>query len=251
MNTPTLVDCLKLFNRKERYWLLKNALGSGENLSLPLNEEFLAKVLKAAAIPADVNRDDIWWAMDYHFDWLAAAIRVYATVTSVAQEHWQSELALAYPSDQKHTEDRSLVTGTQEDADFVIAFGNTVILLEAKGVTPWSYKQFKDKVLRIKDLEAYIKQPPQCEIELKFILMSPSFSEKLQQKAAEDMQLEHIEHIEMRIPDDAVHPNAFFTAEKKRFLKPTRCQEDSKADKNGKSWKIEPDFIYKHSGTAE
>ena len=30
MREFSLIDCLKLFNRKERYWLLRNALGDEE-----------------------------------------------------------------------------------------------------------------------------------------------------------------------------------------------------------------------------
>ncbi len=63
-----LVESLEKFNRKERYWLLKNALKSD---SMVLGEEFRKNLGKKIGISIPENA---WWAMDYHLDWLIGAL---------------------------------------------------------------------------------------------------------------------------------------------------------------------------------
>ncbi len=66
----TLVECLKAFNRKERYWLLRNALGAPA-LELLLSGAFRDRLGKL--LDTDIP-SDAWWAMDYHIDWVFAAL---------------------------------------------------------------------------------------------------------------------------------------------------------------------------------
>lgn len=69
-SSGSLVDSLQRLNRKERYWLLRNALGrSGADLSL--SRAFLQRLGQKIerSIPPSA-----WWAMDYHIDWLFSAL---------------------------------------------------------------------------------------------------------------------------------------------------------------------------------
>jgi hypothetical protein len=68
--TRTLVECLKLFNRKERYWLIRNALGQNSG-DLPLSDSFRQKLGKEIGTEIPV---EAWWALDYHIDWLFGAL---------------------------------------------------------------------------------------------------------------------------------------------------------------------------------
>ncbi|MDR4308486.1 hypothetical protein IHQ68_17845 [Chelatococcus sambhunathii] len=67
---PTLAQpfwvYLARLNRKERYWLLRDALGEG---SARLSSNFTAKF-----DPKWRPSPDAWWGMDYHFDWMVAAL---------------------------------------------------------------------------------------------------------------------------------------------------------------------------------
>ncbi|BAV49371.1 Uncharacterized protein MLTONO_4468 [Mesorhizobium loti] len=137
----TLVECLKLFNRKERYWLIRNALGE-RGKDLPLSNSFrkeLGDVIKVA-IPKNA-----WWAIDYHIDWLFGAL-VLDRARSVDNEPTILENPIVSASDEPI---RRFIRGTQEDFDFVVAFSRTIILVEAKGVTSWGNDQIVSKHQRL------------------------------------------------------------------------------------------------------
>ena len=148
----TLIECLKIFNRKERYWLLRKALGD-EKKSLPISKSFLKEVLKTFDIEESPSIEEVWWAMDYHFDWLAGALLLYAK-----QEIEKPNFRKLIKKPTFRTLDESeceYITGTQEDVDLVICFGNYIILVEAKGVTNWNIKQFESKLERSYLLESF------------------------------------------------------------------------------------------------
>ena len=65
-DSNNLVELLKLFNRKERYWCIQNLI-KDPNI---LNKE----LLKECRIPNDVNPKEIYWAMDYHVNWIYAVL---------------------------------------------------------------------------------------------------------------------------------------------------------------------------------
>ncbi len=117
-----LIDILESFNRKERYFLLVQALGlqteeGGAGFKL---EASFRKLLKER-LSCGKTRIDIpsnaYVAMDYHLNWIAAA------------------LALARGEENVRNE---LFEQSQEDIDFLIAFQESdgpyhLVFLEAKG----------------------------------------------------------------------------------------------------------------------
>ena len=141
-NRESLVSLLSHFNRKERYWLLNNALGSPT-----ISNSYLRQLAMRLGIA--MPEGNVWWAMDYHFDWLHAALVCMergCMIDSLSEP--QSNVANDADSNQKET----YIKGNQEDIDLIIAFEQTLLLIEAKGDIAWSQKQMKSKAQRIKAL---------------------------------------------------------------------------------------------------
>lgn len=145
-----LTACLEDFNRKERYWLIRNALGDPDEL-LPLSPSFRETIAKETGldIPADA-----WWAIDYHIDWLFGA----------AQSYLCKDIRGDYRKD--------LLTGSQEDFDFVIAYGTTLIVIEAKAMGIWEEEQYNSKFNRLDRLEQSLFR--ECGFTLHRLALSPT-----------------------------------------------------------------------------
>lgn len=208
MSTMTLVDALKRFNRKERYWLIHNALGTD---SERLDEGFRARL--AEAIGNDVPAT-AWWAMDYHLDWLVGALTLVA----------QGDRGFA-----AHRNDAGLVIGNQEDMDLIVAFDDTLLMIEAKGESAWSNSQFRSKVARLEKLRAAGLLLP--TIKIFFVLTSPREPQLLAPEEGTEWQAWMCNaagrpmHVPLHMPDD--------------FLKVTRWDAEQQApSKAGTCWKI-------------
>jgi len=148
-----LVQALKRFNRKERFWLLSDAVGKP---FASLSPDFLSKAGTELGIELPSNP---WWAFDYHFDWLHA-------VLTLGPEY--NLTPLPGPA----SNNPPIATGNQEDIDLLIAFDQTVILIEAKMSTSWTNKQMESKFRRMSSLPTQHVQPY-------FVLASPSKPKKL------------------------------------------------------------------------
>ena len=120
-----LIELLKLFNKRERYFLIDYALGGfslADRFRGALENEF------GLAIPAEA-----FIAMDYDLEWLAASL--------LASKHSDgaTNFGRVYEG----------VPGTYPDVDLLIAFKSEeayhLILAEAKGYTSWLNNQMKVK----------------------------------------------------------------------------------------------------------
>ena len=133
----SLVSALQRFNRKERNWLIRDALGAGADALCPNFRERLAKLLREhdpeISIPLEA-----WWTTDFHIDWLIGALAILADGEAV--------VGTAKPNAP------GLVTGSQQDIDLLIAWDTTLILVEAKGVGSWSGSGTSDKLERLAGL---------------------------------------------------------------------------------------------------
>ena len=133
-----LIDLLERFNRKERFYLIGEALNNRcFNLSDDFRERLRCLIGLEEPIPSSA-----FAAMDYHLDWIAAAIRQFM--------HGDSDGMY----ENEESGGRKLVTGTQEDIDFLAAFKGEdgihhLIFLEAKGYTRWDNKQMHSKAERL------------------------------------------------------------------------------------------------------
>jgi len=133
----SFINNLDRLNRKERYFLIGMALG---NSKFKLNSAFrqkLSDMYYPLAVP-----DTAFVAMDYHLNWIFVA----------------AALAFDNPVRENIFDNKDrIVDGTQEDVDLLVAFEdkssmNHVIMLEAKGFTAFSNRQFKHKMDRIKSI---------------------------------------------------------------------------------------------------
>ncbi|MDE2686145.1 MAG: hypothetical protein OXI16_01405 [Chloroflexota bacterium] len=138
MNTD-LIELLSRFNRKERFFLVGNALGKKDfSLSCGFRKRLQHAVGLDECIPAHA-----FVAMDYHLDWIAAALTVFAK-DDKSKVFGNCEI-----------DGTKLVMGNQEDVDFLVCFkGNdsnyNLILLEAKGYSSWSSVQMESKMTRFR-----------------------------------------------------------------------------------------------------
>jgi len=223
-----------LFNRKERYWLLKNALG----YNLPIDENFHKKVLSAVGLRSDKKPNDVWWAIDYHFDWIAGAIRLYGSIRSGdGVSH-----SIDKPESIAHANNK-VVTGTQQDVDLILAFDETIILIEAKGVTGWNKKQLKNKIERFETLKYFASQKKYglSKLEIKMLLISPGA--RLPKPSCYDLP-----HIELKLNGEigsiSVLTNKWDKWKKKRgkFLKSTLVNEYGSKKIDGGYWLIDSTF---------
>ncbi|MFZ4701500.1 MAG: hypothetical protein ACOYMG_15735 [Candidatus Methylumidiphilus sp.] len=130
-----IIENLRLFNSKERYFLVNYATKGGFALSDKFCDEVNNELnLKLPESP--------FVAMDYHLDWILASLEL-----AQPQHHGWQEIQ---PNFSNHSQD---VKATQEDSDFIIAFENGadthIVLLEVKGVIGWTNKQLQSKAERL------------------------------------------------------------------------------------------------------
>lgn len=147
-----LIEALRAFNRKERYWVVRNALGKPDE-QLRLSEHFRDSFHPALGIRVP---EYAWWALDYHIDWLFGAL-----------------FSLCEPprtEGSNRVDDQALLTGTQQDFDFVVAFDRTLILIEAKGVGGPNKKQEKSKKDRLAVMAPFLAS---AGVKMHFCTMSP------------------------------------------------------------------------------
>ncbi len=152
---------LDSFNRKERFFLIKAAMGeSAFKLSKPFRVELENKF--GLSVPANA-----FVAMDYHLDWIAAS------------------LFLARPGTDEEAVHRNagpIASGIIRDVDLLVAFddGNitNLLLIEAKATAAWSTTEMRPKVERLKQIFGPDgKNYP--EVRPQFALTSPRQPEKL------------------------------------------------------------------------
>jgi len=129
-----LIDYLRTFNRKERFYLVGMALG---NPKFRLAPKFIKdlNVALGTHIP-----EDAFAAMDYHLDWLFASLVIIS----------------GGGGDSTRSNSGREITGTQEDIDFIVAYPEGgkchLTLVEAKGVTSWTNRQMNAKADRFSSI---------------------------------------------------------------------------------------------------
>ena len=156
-----LTDILDRFNRKERNFLIRNAVGHSPREAPTLNDAFRNRIgaaLGGLDIPADV-----WWATDYHLNWIAGALvrwRYGEKTIGAVQNNLLAESG------------RRLVEPSQEDADLLMVFDSTLILVEVKAFGYFSNKQINSKLARWRLLKT-LSELLGTNVTFHFLLMSP------------------------------------------------------------------------------
>jgi len=208
MNSSSeLVLALSRFNRKERFWLLSEAIG--EPFS-ELSGDFLRKIQNVIGL--DIPNKP-WWAFDYHFDWLYAVL--YCGPAYRLDQ-------ITKPIDNSN----GYVRGTQEDIDLIIAFDKTIIMIEAKLTTSWNNQQMKSKILRMKSLPCH-------DVNIHLILASPKPSTKLKFEDWPDWALSH-----KNTPGQPNHIILKYGDANAKSLSVHRCNIDDVIEASGGFWTI-------------
>lgn len=130
-----LLELLRRLNRKERFFLLNESLNAETFL---LSKNFRDRIERELRLKKEIP-DNALVAIDYHIDWISAALIHHSNCTEEA----------IYPNNEKH------VKGSQQDVDLMVAFEDKdgvqhLIFLEAKGQTPWRSDQLRMKAQRFK-----------------------------------------------------------------------------------------------------
>src|SRR5687767_13254186 len=117
-----LLTNLERFNRKERFFLIGHALGKQRFELAPDFGKALSATLDVPAVPTNA-----FVAMDYHLDWLYAALLLTSRPDAVGVPQERD----FYPEEPPL---RRLISGTQEDIDLLVAYeaeeGVHLILIE-------------------------------------------------------------------------------------------------------------------------
>lgn len=198
--------------------MIRNALGQRDGL-ISLADDFRSDLAKT--IELEIPRD-AWWAIDYHIDWLAGALVHHARNKGAIGNRLTDPVP--------NSEDGVPISGTQEDFDFVVAFGTTIILIEAKFSTGWSRSQLESKVDR---LRALARIDPAVAIH--FALMAPN--------NMKDVHLPDLRRQGSLVRNKNGRP--YFLelrtdGKSKDFLAVERCDAQHNADRNGTFWQLRP-----------
>ena len=204
-----LLELLESLNRKERFFLVGSAL---DNQSFSLGQRFRSELESCIGVPVP---GDAWVAMDYHLDWIAAAVHL-------ANSGDIHALRFENPNQQ-------IVHGNQEDVDLIVGFEQgsetILVLIEAKATTAWSKSQMDSKVRRLDEIFGSDKRTSQ-NIRPILVLTSPNPpTEKLGTAGWADWMTKEGAPRWMLLPIKA-----------RRQL--IRCNENGNPDANGQHAKI-------------
>ena len=171
-----LIELLECLNRKERFFLIGQALGNPIFATAPA---FLNRISDATGISLP-SPDHVHCFMDYHLDWLYAAL-----ILSTSDGNGPFESPAFPPA--KPGDPPWNVNTNQEDTDLLLAFRTEAIthlvLIEAKAATGWRLNQIASKARRLgtvfgKDGHRF------PNVEPRFVLISPRRSPALVEKLA-------------------------------------------------------------------
>lgn len=153
-----LIGFLNSFNSKERFFLVRQALG-GFQLSCAFRRDL------GEAIDLKIP-DGAFAAMDYHLDWLVAALHAFERGSA----------------DETFDNRQGLVEGNQEDVDLLVAFEDHgryhLVLVETKATTGWDGDQMRSKADRLRQIFGP-EGDRYREVEPHFCLLSPRRPQKL------------------------------------------------------------------------
>ena len=203
---PDLIELLESFNRKERHFLVAQTLGSFE-----LSDHFRRELGQAVGIRIPAGA---YAAMDYHLDWLAAALVAF---------HSEGSRKPFGNSDHE-------IRGNQEDVDLLVAFkaGDKyhILLVEAKGDTPWSNEQMLSKSCRLKGIFGD-KENNYQGVAPHYCLMSPRRPQRLDTSQWPDWMKRNGQYIWMKL---------HFPGKRSRVV---RCTSDGADSANGTHFRID------------
>lgn len=133
-----VIENLRRFNRKERYYLIGAAL---DNPEFKIGYSFRKRLQRCLGLRVP---EDAFVAMDYHLNW------VYASLVLAYEEEDLGEVIKVrkpFPNPEE------IIKGNQQDIDLLIAYPKDnkchLLFLEAKGDSGFTNEQFNSKVERL------------------------------------------------------------------------------------------------------
>lgn len=207
-NMPSLIEIIKNFNSKERFFLAGQILG---NPAFSLSREFREKLgdKLGISIPAYA-----FSAMDYHLDWLYAAM-------NLARDNDPGKI---------YSNAEQLIKAQQEDVDWLTAFEDAgithLILIEAKGVSGWTNKQMTSKANRLREIFGE-EGDRWSGVVPHFVVMSPKKTKGLETKKWPQWMVSNgdVGWIPLEVPEG--------------LTRVVRCDGQGCDNKEGGFWKVE------------
>lgn len=206
MSNPLLRMLAKL-NSKERFFLVGYALGNRE---FRLGKDFRKTLGQRLNIKIP---SDSFCAMDYHLDWIFAAL--------YGNKHGY---------DKAHSNADRFVRAQQQDVDLLIAFEGIdtvhLVLIEAKGATAWCNDQSRSKRERLTQI--FGKDGNQWSgVRPYFVLTSPR----------KPVRLNTVEWPPWML-DSSKQPSWIPLPISSELNAVTRCDVNERRDKDGEYWNI-------------
>lgn len=214
-----LIENLKSFNRKERFYLVGQMLGNPE---FRMDDKQLDKISELIGIK--IPRE-YFAAMDYHLDWIYASL-------FLTQKHDEKPFPRNF-IDNKQKIDLQ-ISGTQEDIDFLLTFvdhENTthIVMIEAKGDSYFSNAQLNSKNKRFKAI--FGDEDTWPNVKPHFLLCSP--------KEPQNVSIEDPVYFMLAKDQNPIWFPLLMGTGKNKV---TRCMDDDKNNKpssEGDHWKVE------------
>ena len=207
-----LIEHLRSFNRKERFILLREALGRDT-----LSDAFRRRLGDCIGVTVPASA---FVAMDYHLDWLQMALYLARTPDPPPRIRKQDVLG-------KGQRD---FNANQMDIDLLVAFdeGATthLVLIEAKMETGWTNRQMYEKAKRLRQI---LGDPPDRRLaDPCFVLLSPRRPQQLKVDVWPGWMTRGGEPVWMKLP----RPSG--------LRKVTRCAPDGRPSADGEFLRIDP-----------
>ena len=187
------IDYMRLLNRKERFYLMQEALG---NATFCLADCFRTKLedCLSGSPNGDLSiPDHAFVAMDFHLDWIAMALHLAAEGPPPSRHR--------FPLDDISND--GLFFATQQDVDLLVAFRNDatthLVMIEAKGDTDWRNDQLDAKAERL--CRIFTDDRSRAEqIAPHFVLMSPARPKFLTKKGWPSWMMRNGEPLWLPLP---------------------------------------------------
>jgi hypothetical protein len=203
----SLVENLRAFNRKERFFLVGWALG---NPHFALSEPFRQLLQDDCGLSPP---SDAFCAMDFHLDW------IHACLVLSKGEH-----------DKYPVEETGPLNISQEDVDLLAAYeaeGEThLVMIEAKGVTGWSNAQLEHKAVRLRSIFGELGTENWKGVRPHWVLASPNRPKGVRT----DMWPQWMKPGGEALWIELVLP--------KGLRKIVRCDETGRPSESGQFWKV-------------
>lgn len=217
--SKNLIDNLKSFNRKERFYLVGQMLGNPE---FRMDKTQLDEISDLIDIKIPT---EYFAAMDYHLDWIYASL-------ILTHEHDEKPFPRNFIDNNKKVDLQ--ISGTQEDVDFLLAFvdhENTthIVMIEAKGDSYFSNAQLNSKNQRFKAIFGNEHTWP--NVKPHFLICSP--------KEPQNVSIEEPAYFMCPQESQLIWFSLVMDTGKNKVTRCMGSKENYKPSSEGDHWKVE------------